>query len=144
MSTSIAPSKPGIDASAKANCMGFTVSPHRFVSPKRSLSRSASAGEYRRRLGSMRIWILSTMAWMGVPVVSEVRSPKLSVGAAAYGSGSTARMSKTSSLISPAGRLVAGLARANADHGDPGAHCLEEGVDALPDRSEERRVGREG
>ena len=44
------PVNPGTIMATVVNCIGLSVSAHRWVSPKRSLSCSASAAEYRRRL----------------------------------------------------------------------------------------------
>jgi hypothetical protein len=59
------------------------VSAQREVSPNRSFSRRASAAEYRRRCGSMRIWQRKTIACTGTPVLSVIVSANDSVGVAA-------------------------------------------------------------
>ena len=66
-----------------ASWIGLTVSAQREVSPNRSCSRRASAAEYRRRCGSMRIWQRKTIACTATPVLSVIVSANDSVGVAA-------------------------------------------------------------
>src|SRR6266849_1579418 len=50
-----------------ASWIGLTVSAHRDGSPNRSCSRRASAAEYLRRCGSMRIWQRRAIACTRAP-----------------------------------------------------------------------------
>src|SRR5262249_31013486 len=99
-STFTAPVKLGTIVETFANWIGFSVSAHRDVSPKRSDRRAASSAEYRRFGGSIRIWHRNAMAWIGVPVVSAMRSANDRVGAAAYRSAVAPTQSNTNSAIS--------------------------------------------
>ena len=81
------------------NCIGFSVSAQRCVSPNRSFSRSASSSEYRRLAGSIRNWQRSAMASTRSPVVSLIRSVKNIDGTTAYLSARAPVQSKASSAI---------------------------------------------
>src|ERR1700728_3142469 len=80
--------------------MGLTVSAQREVSPNRSRSRRASAAEYRRRCGSMRIWQRSAMACTRTPERSVMVSANVRVGVAAYRSAVTPVQPKMRSAMS--------------------------------------------
>ncbi len=60
--------KPDTMVVAWVQRKGLSVSPHRGVSPKMASRRSSSAGEYRRRWGSMRIWQRRETEWTRWPV----------------------------------------------------------------------------
>ena len=60
--TSVSEVNAGTMVDTMASWIGLTVSAQRAVSPNRSCSRCASAAEYLRRCGSMRIWLRSAMA----------------------------------------------------------------------------------
>src|SRR5580658_1561184 len=83
-----------------ASWIGLTVSAHRDGSPNRSCSRCASAAEYRRRCGSMRIWQRSAMACIRTPERSVMVSENVSAGVAAYRSAVTPVQPKMRSAIS--------------------------------------------
>ena len=93
------PVKPGTMTDTVVNWTGLSVSAQRWVSPNRSLSRSASASEYRRRAGSIRIWQRSAMASTRWPLVSLIRRVKIIEGTTANLSALAPTQSKTSSLM---------------------------------------------
>src|SRR5271155_49299 len=83
-----------------ASWIGLTVSAQRDGSPNKSCSRCASAAEYRRRCGSMRIWQRSAMAWTRTPERSVMVSENVRVGVAAYRSAVTPVQPKMRSAMS--------------------------------------------
>src|SRR5271156_4158172 len=90
-----------------ASWIGLTVSAQRDGSPNRSCSRFASAAEYLRRCGSMRIWQRSAMAWIRTPDRSVIVSWNVSVGVAAHRSAAAPVQPNIRSVISVL-RVLAG------------------------------------
>src|SRR5260370_1063600 len=84
-SGTVLPVKPGTSTPTVVNCSGLSVSAQRAVSPNKSLSCSASAGEYARLPGWILIWQRSLIASIRWPVVSLTRSTSDNIGATGGG-----------------------------------------------------------
>src|SRR5215469_556301 len=115
-----------------ASWIGLTVSAQRDGSPNRSCSRCASAAEYRRRCGSMRIWQRSAIACTRTPERSVMVSENVRVGVAAYRSAVAPVQPKIRSAIS-----VPALQRHRAppqpvQEGGQGRARLGSAVETLP------------
>src|SRR5208337_1580035 len=119
-----------------ASWIGLTVSAQRDVSPNRSCSRSASAAEYRRRCGSMRIWQRSAMACTRTPDRSVMASWNDRVGVTANRSAVAPVQPKIRSAMSVlpfSGDRP--LAQALQERGQRGAG-LRPAVEPLPEQPE--------
>src|SRR6516165_11145132 len=114
-----------------ASWIGLTVSAHREGSPNRSCSRCASAAEYRRRCGSMRIWQRNAIACTRTPDRSVIVSENVTVGVAAYRSAVAPVQPKIRSAMSAAFQDLRAPPQPVKERPERGAG-LRAAVEALP------------